>query len=252
MLTFVLAEGNFPFAVALGLMLGIAVLEGTMTMLGAGISQTLDSMLPSAVDTDIDMDVDMDLDVDAAPDIATVDGSGADFGDAELSADTVGSASALSRVLGWLCIGRVPVLILLVVFLTTFGLAGLGVQSIVASVFGAPLPSLLASIPAVLIALPSVRVLGSGLAKLIPKDETSAVGSDTFVGRIATITVGTARSGQPAEARLKDKHGQSHYVMLEPDVAGEEYSTGTRVLIVARNGSRFRGIINTSTALVDD
>ncbi len=251
MFDFVLADGNFPFAVALGLMLGIAVLEGTMTLLGAGISQAIDSLLPESLgDVDIDADIDTDFDVDAAMDV--VDGSGADFGDADIGQTPVAATSALSRILGWLCVGKVPVLILLVAFLTVFGLTGLFVQSLIQGMTGGLLPGALASIPALIVAVPSVRVIGSGIAKLIPKDETSAVTTKSFIGRIATITVGTARTGQPAEAKLQDTHGQTHYVMVEPDNADDVFEAGTQVLLVEQSGPRFRCILNTSSALVDE
>jgi len=244
---FILADANLPFAVSLGLMLGIAVLEGTMTLLGAGLSQAIDSLLPESLG-----DLDIDADIDLNPDIANIDGTGADFGHAELSNPDVGSVSALSRVLGWLCVGKVPILILLVAFLTVFGLAGLVIQSVMVSFTGVLLPGILASIPALVIAIPSVRVIGTGIAKLIPKDETSAMGSDTFIGRVATITVGTARFGVAAEAKLIDTNGQIHYVMVEPDSPDIEFSTGTKVLIIEKYGSRFHAILNTNSALTDD
>ncbi|MBK17877.1 MAG: hypothetical protein CMM52_03435 [Rhodospirillaceae bacterium] len=242
MFSFILADGNLPFAVALGLMLGIAVLEGVMTLLGAGISQAIDSLLPESLG-----DVDLDADLDIAPDMDSVDGSGADFGDAQ-----IGSPTALSKLLGWLCVGKVPVLILLVTFLTVFGLAGLFVQSVVHGITGALLPGVVASIPAFIIAVPSVRLFGSGVARLTPKDETAAVTSKSFVGRIATITIGTARKGEPAEAKLQDTHGQTHYVMVEPEKAEDAFDAGTQVLIIQKEGARFIAILNTNPALVDE
>jgi len=256
---FILAPGNFPFAVALGLMLGIALLEGTMTLLGAGLSQAIDSLIPDSFgDVDLDADVDMDIDADVDADldmdsgIDHVSGSGADVGHAELDHVAPGSASALSRLLGWLCVGKVPVLILLVAFLTVFGLAGLALQTIVHGVTGAMLPGSLASIPALIVAVPSVRVIGTGLSKLIPKDETAAVKADSFVGRVARITLGEATKGQAAEAKLKDAHGQTHYVMVEPDGEEEVFEAGTQVLLIKKNGPRFLAIRNTNPALVDE
>jgi len=242
---FLLSEGNLPFAVALGLMLAIAVLEGTMTLLGAGMSEAIDSLLPESLG-DVDLDIEADLDIDGA-----VDGTGLDFGDANITNPGIEATSALSRVLGWFCIGKVPVLILLVAFLTVFGLSGLIIQSIVSQITGILLPGSLASIPALMIGIPCVRYIGLGLSKLIPKDETSAVSSDSFVGRIAKITLGVAEKGHPAQAKLKDQHGQTHYVMVEPDIADEQISAGVDVLLVARKGNIFQVIQNTNEALVD-
>jgi len=248
---FLLAEGNLPFAVALGLMLVIAALEGTMTLLGAGMSEAIDALLPDSMGG-VDIDADIDFDADADIDFHSMaDGPGVDFGHTELNAPDVIATSALSRLLGWLCIGKVPVLVLLVVFLTIFGLSGLIIQSFVHQVTGSVLPSSLASIPALLISVPCVRYIGLGLSKLIPKDESSAVSSGSFIGRIGRITVGTAKRDHPAEAKLSDQHGQTHYVMVEPDDDNEQISTGTDVLLVARKGNIFQVIKNTNAAMVD-
>lgn len=223
MLEFLTADGNQPFTVALAVMLIIAVFEGVTTLMGAGISELLDALLP-----DIDIDVDVDLD-----------------------ADSSGSSDSLSRVLGWLRIGQVPVLILLIILLTSFGLIGLGIQSFLHGSVGLLLPGWVASIPALFMSLPVVRVLGGGLAKIMPKDETDAVSEASFIGRIAVITLGSARSGSPAEARLKDEHGQMHYVMVEPDNDNEEFGQGSSVLLVKQESAVFKAIRNTNEALTD-
>lgn len=240
MLDFLLAGGNLPFTVALGFMLGIALLEGTMTLLGAGLSNVIDSFLPESLDA-----ADVDVDADADADMPGHSG-GADAGHAEIE-----SVSAISRLLGWLCVGRVPVLVLLVVFLTVFGLAGLLVQAVVEGVSGMLLPGILAAVPAMLVAVPSVRMIGGGIARLVPKDETAAVSTDTFIGRVATITLGKASRGNPAQAKLHDAHGQAHYVMIEPDDE-EIFEAGDQVILIERNGSRFNAIRNTNAALIDD
>ena len=212
---FLIASENTAFAVALAVMLGIAVMEGALTLIGAGLSNVIDAMLP---------DVDVDIDFEAEIDI----GKGG-----ELAAS---SQSGLSRLLGWLMVGRVPALVLLVVFLTVFGLSGYIMQAFVQGMTGFLIPGSIAWVPALVVTFPVVRVTGKGLAKLIPKDNTTAVSSNSFVGRMATIVTGTAAKNQPAEARLKDSFGQSHYVLVEPDVDSETFRTGAKVLLVSKNG----------------
>ena len=104
------ASNNLPFTVALLVMLVIAAMEGVALLLGAGLSDVFDAMIP-------DMDIDLDVGVDAT------------------------GASAFTRLLGWLHVGRVPVLMLLIVFLTAFGLIGLTLQSMVRGVIGGYLPT---------------------------------------------------------------------------------------------------------------
>jgi membrane protein implicated in regulation of membrane protease activity len=127
-----------------------------------------------------------------------------------------GEAGAIASGLDWLNIGRLPLLMLLVVFLTVFGLAGLVLQGAALALAGGLLPWFGAVPASVVIAAPLTRRLGVGLARVLPRDETTAVAIDTLVGRRARIVIGTARRGHPARARVEDQHGQVHFVMVEP------------------------------------
>jgi hypothetical protein len=221
MFDFLLASENLPFTVALAVMFGIAFLEGVTVLMGFAISGMLDALLP---------DFDMDFDIEA-----------------ELEAP-----SSISRMLSWLRVGKVPMLMLLIVFLTGFGLIGLALQSFLNGSFGFLLPNWLMSIPAFVLALPVVRIFGGALNRIMPSDETDAVSADSLVGRLATITLGTAASGSPAEARVRDMHGTTHYVMVEPDMAGESFAAQSSVLLVRNEGAVFKAITNPNPALVDD
>lgn len=232
MLEFLTAGPNMPFTVALAVMLGIAVLEGLMTLVGFGLSHAIESIVP-----DMDLDADLHLHLDADLDHGV-------HGD-------IGSHSALSRLLTWFRVGEVPVLMLFVVFLTAFGLIGLGIQGFVNGLSGHMMPAIVASIPAVLLALPVVRVMGSIIARIMPKDETEVVSRADLIGLIGVITLGKARRGHPAEARVQDIHGTSHYVMVEPDTE-DEFNQGEQILLVREAGSLFKAIKNTSSSLVDE
>ncbi len=240
MLDFLGATGNQPFLVALFIMLGIAIVEGVATLLFGGVSQVIDSMLP---EFDVDMDIDIDVDVDADADIGPATNAGIESPGAD--------AGLLTPVLAWLRIGQVPILVLLVIFLTAISLSGFAIQSVPHALVGAVLPGFLVSIPATAGGILSMRFIGGWIARVMPKEETSAVSRQTFVGRVATITIGTARHDQPAEARLRDEHGRPHYVMVVPDVEDETFSSGTEVLIVAISGPRFRVIEAPNPALTD-
>jgi hypothetical protein len=221
------APGNFPFAVALVLMVGIGILEMIGAVFGGGISSALEDLLP-----DPSPDVAMDVD---APDL---DGT------------TLEAPGLVSRLLGWLHVGRVPLLVLLVVFLLFFGIGGLLLQEIVDSLLGRMLPGWLAA-PAVFAGvLPAVRATGGLLARVLPRDETTSVSTRTFIGRVAVVITGTAARGAPAQAKLHDQHGQVHYVLVEPDVDGDRFPTGAAVLLVSQQGAVFRAIANPSQSLL--
>lgn len=218
MLDFILAGENLPFSIALAIMFCIAALEGVGALMGFGVSAFLESILP-----------DLDFNIDA-PD--------------------VDSATTLSHFISWLKIGKVPFLILIIAFLTSFGIVGFILQKAALGLSGHLMPNWLAVMPAFFIALPCMRVFGDVFAKIVPQDETEAVSEDSFVGRIAVITLGTARAGSPAEARLKDEHQQSHYIMVEPDNEDESFETGAVVLVVSKTGTVFKAIRNQNKSLV--
>lgn len=154
-------------------------------------------------------------------------------------------------LLSWLNVGRLPLLMLIVVFLFAFGMTGLVGQRIVAAVLGQPAPWFLAAPAAFALALPATRIFGRGVARVMPRDETSAVSRDSLVGRVAVIVTGEARHASAAQARVRDQHGQVHYVMVEPDNAADVFAEGISVLLVRHAGARYFAIHNTSASLRD-
>ncbi|MCW7754398.1 YqiJ family protein [Desulfobotulus sp. H1] len=208
-----LASENMAFSTALAIMLLIGILEGTASLIGAGSSSFFDSLIP-------------DLDAGTA-----------DFG------------GSTGRFLVWLRIGQVPVLVILILFLTSFGLTGLMLQAAVASLFGSFLPGWLAAIPVLVLSFFLTRFLGGLLHRIIPKDETLAVSRASLIGRVAVITLGTASRGNPAEAKTKDIYGRMHYFLVEPDRDEDVFSTGNEVLIVSLTNHIYRAIPNPSTHL---
>lgn len=228
MIDFFLLPGNTPFVIALAVMLAMTILEIISATMGMGISEMVDSVIPE-FDADIDVDIDADLDV----------------------ADAGSATNSIVKLLTWFRIGEVPVIILFIIFLTGFGLIGLIFQFTLFQLFKLTLSPTLAAIPAFLAALPTVRVCGGFLGKHMPKDETYVVSEKSFLGQLATITMGTAQKGKPAQAKLKDKHGQTHYILIEPDKDAEHFSAGEKCIIVSQNGSVFYAIANTSEVLTD-
>ncbi|MBB4841059.1 hypothetical protein HNP52_004156 [Sphingomonas kyeonggiensis] len=144
--------------------------------------------------------------------------------------------------LSWLGVGRLPLLMLIVVFLAIFGIGGLALQQLLRDWTGEPL-STVAAVPLVgVAALPLTGLAARLLAPILPRDFTTAVPLDVLVGTSAQIVTGRASTGSPARARAEDHHGQVHYIMVEPDNAGQVFEEGERVLLVRREGECFRAI----------
>ena len=145
-------------------------------------------------------------------------------------------------LLGWLGIGKVPLLIVIVVLLAFFALIGIGLQQLAESLWGAPLSPWVAGPVAFVGALPLTGIGARGLARILPSDETTAVGIGSLVGKRAEIVIGTARRGSPARARVRDVHGQTHYVMVEPTEEAGLIEAGATALLVRREGELFFGL----------
>lgn len=199
------APDTWPFTAATLLVLLITAVEGIALLIGTNASHWLDNLLPDPTDA---------------------------------------LHGPFDKGLGWLHVGRVPAIVLLVIFLAAFALTGFALNMVVHRLIGIWVPVLIAVPIAVITALPLVRIFGAGLARIIPQDETFAVTLDTLVGRVATVLGGTARVGYPAQAKVVNQHGQTLYVMVEPDGSGT-FESGASVLLVRQiSGSRFAGILN--------
>jgi hypothetical protein len=159
--------------------------------------------------------------------------------------DQLFGVHASDGFLGWLHVGRAPILVLLVVFLMAFAITGLVLQWATTGVVGHALPAWIASVVAAGCALPVVRMLGGLISHVIPRDETTAVSEASFVGRLARVTGELASEGRPAQAKLMDEHGQAHYLLVEPDAPGITFARGETILAVSRaSGTVFRAIRN--------
>ncbi|MFM2329077.1 MAG: hypothetical protein RLZZ494_1180 [Pseudomonadota bacterium] len=158
--------------------------------------------------------------------------------------------SALDQWLGWLHVGKVPALVLLLLFLTGYTVFGYSLQLVAQGLWGAYLPAWLAGTLAVPAGLATVRSLGALIAHIIPRDESSAVSDQTLLGRVGVISGGVARRGLAAQARVRDSLGRTHYLMVEPDLEADVFEEGTQVLIVRKVGAFYRCIVNPHPGLM--
>lgn len=157
-------------------------------------------------------------------------------GDADLDLDSD------ADLLGWLGLGRLPLLALVTLFLTLFAIIGLLGQQAAHDLWGGMITPWIAVPAAGVAALPATGLAARLMAPLLPQDHTTAIPLDHLVGSHARIVTGRATSGSPARARVEDHHGQAHYVMVEPDNAGQALEEGEAILLVRRDAHIFRAI----------
>lgn len=163
-------------------------------------------------------------------------------GDADAHVDLHVDGHAHLDILSWLGLGRLPLLMLLVVYLTLFGILGLIGEQLSHDLLGTLQPAWIAVPAAGAAALPLTGLAARGLAVILPRDQTTAIDIDLLVGKRARIVTGIARSGSPARARAEDQFGQVHYVMVEPNEAGQALEEGEAVLLVRREAHLFYAV----------
>tara|TARA_B110000116_G_C16739944_1_gene538002 strand:- start:158 stop:799 length:642 start_codon:yes stop_codon:yes gene_type:complete len=209
MIEFIFADINIGFAIALCTVFVLAILEGVGMLIGLSMVNLLDHISP------IDLDIAIDADL---------------------------PAGGLTPLLGWLCLNRLPLLIWLVLFLTSFGITGYTLNYILLTNFTANLSEFLIYGLSLILSLYATHHIGVPLSRLLPKNESSAISNNSFTGLIATITIGTAKKDSPAEASLTDCFNQKHYVLVTPDNDNEEFNQGQQVVLVEKKESLWLAI----------
>ncbi|MBK0064049.1 MULTISPECIES: YqiJ family protein [unclassified Acinetobacter] len=201
---------NYIFSISLVLCLAIGILELLLLLIG-GSSQVMDQFLPEQLS---DYQTDFDLEADHG---------------------------MIWQFFDWLYLGRIPLLIWLIIFLTTYALTGFIIQGVFYS-FTEHYFSVWLIAPAVLfLSMPFVRWASALVSKIIPKDETTAIFSEDLIGQQAEIILGIARPHSPAQAKVKDQFGQTHYVLVEPE-QDEIFQQGQTVILTQKNKLGFQAI----------
>ena len=202
---------NLVFSVCLSLMFLIGIIEMILLICGLSSQSFLEQFLPDGLG-------------DATP---------------ELPLDN--HTSFLVQTLDWLYIGRIPILVWFIIFLAVYSLSGFVLQTIFYSIFDYFIPLLWVAILVLFICMPIVRISAKVISNVMPNDETIAINSEELIGLKAEIILGTARQNYPAQAKLKDRYGQTHYVLVEPE-QDLEFNAGDKVILTERTKKGFHAI----------
>lgn len=202
MIAFLLADANFWFSFAIGIVLVLCIIEAAGLLFGISLLGVFD-------------------------DITTM----------EMSADLDASPDTLTSLGNWLCLDKLPLMIWLVLLLTSFAITGYCINYFYAVTTSFYAPLWLSFVVSLIVSLVITSRVGGAIANLLPKNESSAVNIDDFVGATGHITYGTARSGSPAEAKLIDQYQQPHYVMVEPMEKEDTFQQGDKIILVQKQPS---------------
>jgi membrane protein implicated in regulation of membrane protease activity len=208
---------NLPFLIALGGCILFALL------------QVIGGVGDNDADTDLDTDIDADLDVDldASSDLT------------EASSESTGQSSGLLAALG---VTRVPLALVLMALLGSFGAIGLIANTLLARVTGG-YASL--SFPIVLVVAGALALVLTGrtsrlLARAVAESST-AVGFEQLVGRVGTVSSASV-SATYGRVSVRDSHGTIHTVYAVTE-RGESLPERSEVALVAYDKAQRRFLV---------
>jgi hypothetical protein len=151
------------------------------------------------------------------------------------------SDSGLGGLFLWINAGRLPLLILIILALGVFSIAGFFLQGLAHGV-GISVPASIAALAATALSLPVIRVTSRGIARIIPRDETYAVDEADFIGHVAEVSIGPLDQGLPGRVRLKDVFGNWHSLVARASPESTPLPVGASVLLVDRDAKCFIAI----------
>lgn len=184
--------------------------------------------------------------------IGLIEAIGLGIGHFDLDTDLDGSLNGgeinAPGVLDWLGLKNgLPILAWFTALLGCFTIAGVAFQQIATALIGAPLHWGIASMVALVIGGGANSFASAGLARILPEYESTIIDTEDLVMRRGTVLEGSARRGHPARAKVVDRHGQAHYVMVEPHHDHDVIGQGETALLVRRTGALFFVQPETST-----
>ena len=236
-----LAWWNLIFVVPFGLALvylALYTLTGITFGEGDGdaahdVDHDVDHHVNHDVVHDVDHDADADAEVDAGADTDLEIDSDADAG-ADMDSHGPGSDVPLHlAAMSFVGIGRVPLSVLLMVLLMSWGATGFVVNQIVLERFRAGASAAAVSIPvAALTALAFTRVVVRVIDRWLPLNETSARRRHELLGRAGEAIFPIGK--QFGLAAVRDDRGELYQVPCQLDPRHEDpIAKGARVRLVA-------------------
>lgn len=143
--------------------------------------------------------------------------------------------TSLGDLFDWLNLGRVPIAILGMLLLVTFGAVGILLSDSLPLV-----PNWAYAVVAAPAAVGVTKLVGNGLARLIPQDESYAVNHGDLIGRRGVVTLGPLDDGRPGNVRVRDAHGELHTIRARPADTGTVIEKGVEVVVISGGDSRDR------------
>ncbi|CAA6825761.1 MAG: Unknown protein [uncultured Sulfurovum sp.] len=188
-----------PYSISFLIFLMFSLLEIMVLILGWGIFDFLDDMFPSH-QGDVDLD----------------------------------AQSSLGSFFAYMNPEKVPFSMVLLSLFFIFAFTGTLIQNIFGSM------SLSISLPiATILTFILLRHTTTLIAKVLPKETSEVVSTDSFIGKKAFILDPSTKRDLPARAKVKDVYGEIHHIRVEPLNDEDIFHEGENVLIMEKKGLIF-------------
>lgn len=224
------APVNAPFAIALGVLGGLLLVEIATLVIGIPFSAKVDAIF------------DLHGPDLHAPDLHGPDIHGPDVhGGGHAGLDVSHEPGMFGTAWDWLNAGRVPLLILIMIMLGSFGTIGYMIEGISHAFIGW-LPTFMAAIPAFILTIPVTRRVSLLVSKVVPRDETYVVEAGSLVGQTGIIVTGPLAENTIARVKVRDAHGNHHFPWVRTKDANLKLDNGDHVLLVEHIGGEYLAI----------
>ena len=186
-------------------------------------------------DVDVEVDADVDADFDAEADVDhDVDVHGGRI-NIDADSEAAGGHQGLAGMLSWLGVGRVPLSVILMVLLLTWGVVGFGANQVLRDAMGTAV--WLASIPlAAFVSLGLTAAISNGLARVLPVAEGGALTRRQLVGRRGTVIFAVTEAAGLVSVR--DDEGDRYQVAARTLPGRDAVLPGEEVVLVRYDPDR--------------
>lgn len=127
--------------------------------------------------------------------------------------------------------GKVPWLVLMVLFASSFSIIGYSIQWITLGIVGDLFSPLIVAPVSLAASLPFVSFGSRKLSLILPRDETNAVTIDSLIGKGGVVNTGPINNTEFGFARFTDDHGVDHNICVIGEDE-ENIDNGSKVVLL--------------------
>lgn len=225
---FIFAAENAPFTIAATVMLMIGGLELLSLLVGHSLSGLVDHFMPDALSGDLSVHLDLHTDIHT---------------NIDLNAHPDAHLPFAVEFLNWFYIGKMPFLMVLVIFMMSFSTTGYLINEIMFSIIEHRLSTGLGSLIAFFLCLFPMHFLSAVIYAIMPKDESEAISADDLIDCIGEILYGKLpqKTGESVEIKIEvpidhnTGKNQNHFIVAQ--LTEDTEYTSKKVVITGRNPS---------------